>query len=133
MLAYLPFAAWLGLLIFALLDIDRSPPSAVRGLPPHIWLLVVVLVPVLGSLAWIAVGRPIPVPAHTAAARDRGPSRGGPGSASAEAAAPANSAESTLQARLASIDREFAEAVERRKARTSHDSDERGDRGHQVG
>lgn len=129
MLAYLPFAAWLGLLIFALLDIDRSPPSAVRGLPPPIWLLVVVLIPVLGSLAWIALGRPIPVHAHTAVARDRQPSSSGPRSASAEGAAPATSADSALQARLASIDREFDEAVERCKARNSREPDGRGDRG----
>ena len=126
MLAYLPFAAWLGLLIFGLLDIDRSPPAAVRGLSAQMWLLVVVLVPIVGSVAWIAVGRPIPVHAHSAVARDRpSPLREAPSAAPPEAA-PATSAESALQARLDAIDREFDEAVDRRRARKSGGSDERG-------
>ncbi len=126
MLAYLPFAAWLGLLIFALLDIDRSPPAAVRGLSPQMWLLVVVLVPIVGSVAWIAVGRPIPVHAHTAVARDRPSSPREARSASPTEAAPATSAESALQARLDAIDREFDEAVDRRRARKSGGPDEGG-------
>ncbi len=126
MLAYLPFAAWLGLLIFALLDIDRSPPAAVRGLPPQMWLLVVVLVPIVGSVAWIAVGRPIPVHAHTAAARNRPSPREETLSTSPCEAAPASSAESALQARLDAIDREFDQAVDRCKARRPVGPDERG-------
>ena len=126
MVAYLPFAAWLGLLIFALLDIDRSPPAVVRGLSPSMWLLVVVLVPIVGSVAWIAVGRPNRVHARTAAAPDRPSSHGESRSASPREAAPANSAEPALQARLDAIDREFDEAVERRRARRPVGPDERG-------
>ena len=124
-LAYMPFAAWLGLLIFALLDIDRSPPAAVRGLSQPMWMLVVVLVPVVGSVVWIAVGRPIPVHAHTAVARVRPSSRRESGSASQGEAA-RSSAESALQARLDAIDREFDEAVDRRRAREPVEPDERG-------
>ena len=125
MLAYLPFAAWLGLLIFALLDIDRSPPAAVRGLSPQMWLLVVVLVPIIGSVAWIAVGRPIPVHAHTAVARDRPSSPSEAQSALPGEAVPPHSAESALQARLDAIDRDFDRAVDRRKARKPVGPEER--------
>jgi hypothetical protein len=126
MVAYLPFAAWLGLLIFALLDIDRSPPAGVRGPSPSLWLLVVVLIPIVGSVAWIAAGRPIPMHAHAAVARDRSSPLREARSASPPGATPAVCGDSALQARLDAIDREFDEAVDRRRARDARGREGRG-------
>ena len=113
------FVAWLALLIFALLDIDRSPADRVRTMAGPWWVVVVVLVPIGGSLAWIAAGRP-----HQAQVAQ--PATGG-GRLSPEVPEtllrrpdPARGAvPEPVHAILDRIDREFDEAVRRRKRRAS--------------
>jgi hypothetical protein len=51
------YAVGLVLLVYALMDLARTPASAVRSLPKPVWF-VVVLAPVLGPLLWLAAGRP---------------------------------------------------------------------------
>ncbi len=53
----LPVVLALGLTIYALLDSLRTPEDEVSHLPKPWWVVVVLLVPVLGPLAWLAVGR----------------------------------------------------------------------------
>jgi hypothetical protein len=111
-IVYLPFLLWFALLLFSLLDIDRTPEGAARCMSPSGWLLVVVLVPILGALAWLVAGRP--------------PSEARPaGAHGVAAAAPPDSdvpwveripveqpvEDQRLQQILDRIDREFEEAV----------------------
>jgi hypothetical protein len=110
-IVYLPFLVWFALLLFSLLDIDRTPDAAARCMSPSGWLLVVVLVPILGALGWLVAGRP------QSAAR--------PAGARGVAAAPPDSdvpwveripveqpvEDQRLQQILDRIDREFEEAV----------------------
>ena len=56
-----------GLTVYALIDCARTEPHQVRALPKPIWVLVVLLLPVLGPLAWLVAGR---------GARGPGPARG---------------------------------------------------------
>ena len=44
------------LVIYAIFDAAATPPSQIKILPKPAWLVVIVLVPVLGALAWIFVG-----------------------------------------------------------------------------
>jgi hypothetical protein len=44
------------LLVFALIDIITRPDSETRGLPKVAWILLVILVPVVGSIVWFAIG-----------------------------------------------------------------------------
>lgn len=46
-----------GLTVYALVDCARTDSSRVRLLPKMLWLLVIVLVVVLGPLAWLLTGR----------------------------------------------------------------------------
>lgn len=46
--------------IYALVDAAQSHDADVRVMPKPYWMTVVVLVPVLGALAWLAWGRPAP-------------------------------------------------------------------------
>lgn len=46
-----------GLTVYALIDCARADPGEVRTLPKPLWLLVVLLLPVLGPIAWLVVGR----------------------------------------------------------------------------
>lgn len=55
---------YLGLLImvlwvFCLIDVITADESGIRHLPKMLWLLFVVIIPLAGSLVWLAVGRPI--------------------------------------------------------------------------
>ncbi|PFG16016.1 phospholipase D-like protein [Propionicimonas paludicola] len=72
MLRVLPVIAALLLLVFSLVDCAQSPDARVRNLPKWVWLLLILLVPLAGPIAWLFGGRPIvgtPPKAPTAAPR----------------------------------------------------------------
>jgi hypothetical protein len=48
----------LGLWIFCLVDVITTDESVCRNLPKMVWLILVVFLPLVGSLAWLLAGRP---------------------------------------------------------------------------
>ena len=48
----------LGLWIFCLIDVITTDESACRNLSKTLWLVLVVFLPAVGSLAWLVAGRP---------------------------------------------------------------------------
>ncbi|MFD5226722.1 PLD nuclease N-terminal domain-containing protein [Microbacterium sp. NPDC058342] len=57
------FVVWLivlALMVFALVDIIRRDDSQVKFMPKFVWLLLVVLLPFIGSVLWFAIGREYP-------------------------------------------------------------------------
>ncbi|MHA7665599.1 PLDc N-terminal domain-containing protein [Mycolicibacterium sp. HS_4_1] len=47
------------------IDIASSEEHEVRGLPRVLWILIVLLLPLAGSIAWFVAGRPVAaVPRH---------------------------------------------------------------------
>jgi hypothetical protein len=54
----LPVLIELGLLIFALVDCIQTPQEEQRNLPKVGWLLLILLLPLIGSIAWLLAGRP---------------------------------------------------------------------------
>jgi len=54
----LPFILELGLLVFCLIDIVQTPPEDCRNLGKMWWILLVVVLPLVGGIAWLAAGRP---------------------------------------------------------------------------
>ena len=48
----------LGLLVYCVLNIITTPEGQVRNLPKLLWLLLVIIVPIVGSIAWLVAGRP---------------------------------------------------------------------------
>jgi hypothetical protein len=50
--------ALLFLWIFCIFDVISSEPELVRNLPKLVWLLIVIIVPDVGSIAWLVLGRP---------------------------------------------------------------------------
>jgi hypothetical protein len=48
----------LSLLVYALIDCIQTEGERVRNLPKIGWILLIVLVPVVGPIAWLLAGRP---------------------------------------------------------------------------
>jgi hypothetical protein len=48
----------LGLWIFCFIDVLLTPETACRSLPKLAWVFLVLLLPLLGSIAWLVAGRP---------------------------------------------------------------------------
>jgi hypothetical protein len=44
--------------IFCIFDVITSEPEHVRNLPKLVWLLIVIVLPDIGSIAWLVAGRP---------------------------------------------------------------------------
>ena len=53
---------FLALLVGAIVDIAGADERRIRGLPRTTWILLVVLVPPAGSIAWFIAGRPARLP-----------------------------------------------------------------------
>lgn len=66
----LPILLILGLVVYALFDCAQTPSAQMRFAPKPVWLLAILVLPVLGALGWLFLGRP---------RLERGPSRRGPG------------------------------------------------------
>jgi Phospholipase_D-nuclease N-terminal len=49
--------ALLGLWVFCLLDVATTPDEHCRNLPKLLWLLVVIVLPAVGSVLWLVAGR----------------------------------------------------------------------------
>ncbi|MED5803784.1 PLD nuclease N-terminal domain-containing protein [Gordonia sp. Z-3] len=49
---------YLVILVIALIDIINTDDARVRGLPKLAWVALVVIIPLVGALLWLAFGRP---------------------------------------------------------------------------
>lgn len=50
----------LGLWIFCIVEVITTPDADCRNLPKLLWLLIVIILPTIGSVAWLIAGRPAP-------------------------------------------------------------------------
>lgn len=48
----------LGLWLFAIFDVISTDSSMCRNLPKSVWLIVVIILPEVGSIPWLLLGRP---------------------------------------------------------------------------
>ena len=46
------------LLVYCVLNVITTPEGEVRNLPKLLWLLLVVVLPLVGGVAWLIAGRP---------------------------------------------------------------------------
>ncbi|MYR08553.1 hypothetical protein GTV32_20570 [Gordonia sp. SID5947] len=49
---------YLVILVIALIDIINTDDAVMRGMPKIAWVLLVVVLPLIGALLWLAFGRP---------------------------------------------------------------------------
>lgn len=57
MLKVLPFILVVALVIYTVADIANSEEDERLGVPQILWILLVIVIPVLGCIAWFAVSR----------------------------------------------------------------------------
>lgn len=58
MLRYLPVLLSLALTVYCVVDAIQTQDGAARNLPKIAWLVVILLLPFLGPVAWLVAGRP---------------------------------------------------------------------------
>jgi hypothetical protein len=58
MLRVLPALVEIGLLLYCLIDCIQAPDGTVRNLPKWAWIILIILVPWIGSVAYLIAGRP---------------------------------------------------------------------------
>ncbi len=111
MIRILPAIVEVALLVFCLVDIIQTPEFACRNLSKGWWLVLVIVVPLVGCVAWLVAGRP----EREHPARPWQPGSGFP----EHGRPPADTAQIDrgLQEHLDRIDREFDESVRRRRER----------------
>ncbi|MET9338556.1 PLDc N-terminal domain-containing protein [Nonomuraea sp. NPDC003804] len=67
--------------LYSLFDVITTPDEESRNLPKILWVLIVVLVPLVGSVFWLLLGRPTrsrPFQLPGRSATDRGEAPRGP-------------------------------------------------------
>jgi hypothetical protein len=57
-LKFLPLLVEIGLLIYGLIDCAQSSDRDIRTMPKWAWFLVIILLPVIGTILWLIAGRP---------------------------------------------------------------------------
>jgi hypothetical protein len=57
-LRVLPALIELALIIYCLIDCIQTPADEVRNLPKVVWILLILLIPIIGPIVWLAAGRP---------------------------------------------------------------------------
>lgn len=67
MIRFLPMVLAFALAVFCLVDVIGATNSQPRNLPKWAWIVMILLFPLLGSVAYLLAGRPRPVPPATSA------------------------------------------------------------------
>ncbi|MBN9374740.1 MAG: PLDc_N domain-containing protein [Cellulomonas sp.] len=55
----LPFFVEIGLLVYCLIDCLQSDEGRIRNLSKTGWIILIVLLPLAGGVAWLVAGRPV--------------------------------------------------------------------------
>ena len=51
------FIVWVAFTVFTVVDVALIEKSRVRGLPKPGWIVLVIVLPIVGAVLWLAVGR----------------------------------------------------------------------------
>ncbi|GAA3797088.1 PLD nuclease N-terminal domain-containing protein [Cellulomonas soli] len=58
MIRALPFLVEIALLVYCLIDCIQTDEYRVRNLPKTVWVILIVILPLVGGIAWLVAGRP---------------------------------------------------------------------------
>lgn len=113
-LALLLIAFW----VYSIVDCALQPPTRHRGVSKPVWLLIVVLLPVVGGVMWLVVGRARPQRQNTFRAPDDNPDF--LGSLGAISIADQDERIRRLEAELAALDAEAPDPDRRGQSGAGH-------------
>ena len=108
MIRVLPAVLELALLVFCLIDCVQSEPGRVRNLARGWWIVLIVVIPLVGGIAWLVAGRPLP---------DGPVRRSGFPQEQQQAWESPRAVDERVRAEQARVDAEYDEAVRRARAR----------------
>jgi hypothetical protein len=54
-----PLLLEIGLTIFCLIECIQTPEGSIRNLPKWGWIVLILVFPLIGSIAWLFAGRPV--------------------------------------------------------------------------
>lgn len=97
----------IALMVFALVDIIRRDDAQVRFMPKFVWLLLVILLPFLGSALWFVLGREYPEGSLQMPRPQRNDRSAAPTTTPMAPAAPIDTR--TTEQQIADLDREIEE------------------------
>ena len=69
----LSLVAWVVLTVFTVVFAASAKASEVRVMNKTLWLLLIIFIPIIGSLLYLTVGRPVAQPRKTQIAPDDDP------------------------------------------------------------
>jgi hypothetical protein len=49
----------IGMLVYCLIDCIQAEEGRIRGLPRVGWIILIIILPIAGGVAWLAAGRPV--------------------------------------------------------------------------
>jgi hypothetical protein len=64
-LRFAPIIIEMLLLIYCLIDCIQTPEGEVRNLPKVFWIILIILLPLIGGVAWLVAGRPARTPGRS--------------------------------------------------------------------
>jgi len=103
----LPYFVEIALLVFCLVDCIQSPPHLVRNLEKGWWIVLIILLPLIGGIAWLVAGRPV----RTSAGGQWRIGSGFPADERPRTAYKRNEDDPAFMAEMARIDREHEQAL----------------------
>ena len=59
MIRFLPYIVELALLVWCLVEAITTPPHLIRNLDKTLWIVLIILLPIIGGIAWLVAGRPV--------------------------------------------------------------------------
>ena len=112
MIRVLPYLVEIALLVFCLVDCISSPPHLIRNLEKGWWIVLIILVPLVGGIAWLVAGRPV----RTSAGGQWRIGSGLPADERPRTAYKRNEDDPAFMAEMARIDREHEESLRKWEA-----------------
>ena len=114
MIRFVPVLIEVGLLVYCLIDCVQTDSAQVRNLPKGWWIVLIIVMPLVGGIAWLVAGRPRrsagrPVPWRTTA------TAGYPEYERPPEATSSQQIDARLRDEQARVDREHDEALQRWK------------------
>ena len=78
MVRFLPILVWLVLTVYALVDVAQSDQRRLGEAPKGLWVLGIVLLPFVGALTWLLIGKRRAAPPSGGTRWQDRPGPGGP-------------------------------------------------------